>query len=122
MCDSAHCTKAFTGASLAPGAATASRQLTRLAGWMSPVAARSAWLSITRGAKAMKPAPRSGSTTMMRAMRSRASPSSSGSPSCSCSASSSGASTHTLPGSGAAATDSTAPSGAWRSCSRPRSG
>ena len=52
----------------------------RLAGCTRPVAARSASLSITRGAKLAKPAPRSGSMTMMRAMRSLASPSSSASP------------------------------------------
>ena len=54
----------------------------RLAGWTRPVAGRSAALSITRGARLAKPAPRSGSMTMMRAMLRLASPSSSGSPTC----------------------------------------
>ena len=94
----------------------------RLAGCTRPVAGRSASASITRGASVAKPAPRSGSMTMMRAIFSAVSPNSSGSPTFSCSASSRAASTHTVPGAGAAATFTLTAAGASCNCSLPRSG
>ena len=101
---SAQSTNSATLASRAASAATARRYEMRLAGCTRPVAARSASLSMTRGAKLEKPAPRSGSMTMMRAIFRLASPSSSGSPTARPSASSSAASTHAVPLAGAAAT------------------
>ena len=50
------------------------RQLTRLAGWTRPVEAKSAMFIITRGAKPIKPAPRSGSRVMVAPMRKLRSP------------------------------------------------
>jgi len=94
----------------------------RLAGCTRPVAGTSAWLSMARGAKLMKPAPRSGSTTMMRAMRSCASPSSSMSPIDNPSASSKGASTHTSPGAGIPRVTCPRASGESATCRLPRKG
>ena len=78
--------------------------------------------SITRGAKLMKPAPRSGSMVMMRSMRSEASPSSSASPSFRPSDSSTAASTHTVPGAGPPVAASSGPPAVVWVRNRPRSG
>ncbi len=82
-------------------AITASRHVTRLDGCTRPVAGRSAMLSMTRGASAAKPAPRSGSMAMRPAMRSVASPSSRPSPTFSDSAPASDGSIQTVPIAGA---------------------
>ena len=78
--------------------------------------------TITRGAKLMKPAPRSGSITMMRAMRSCESPSSSMSPIARLSDSSSGASTHTSPRAGMSRVGWSSAPGASATLRLPRSG
>ena len=104
ICACAHSTNWRTLGSSAravPRPATARRNVTRLVGCTSPVASRSASLSITRGENAAMPTPRSGSATMTAAIRRLASPKDNASPTLSCSALSTPGSTQTLPRGGA---------------------
>ncbi len=77
---------------------------------------------MTRGAKLMKPAPRSGSSVITRPMRRPASPSSSVSPTLSASASSSEASTQASPGAGTSRVGWPGVPAAVLTCRLPRSG
>ncbi|EWS52789.1 hypothetical protein X551_04424 [Methylibium sp. T29] len=79
-------------------------------------------LSSARGAKLMKPAPRSGSSVMTAAIVRLASPSSSGSPGFRFSESRMAASTHTLPGAGTPVARRSGAPGASAIFSWPRSG
>jgi len=96
--------------------------LRRLAGCTRPVAGKSALLIITRGAKLMKPAPRSGSTTMTRVMVNEESPSSSGWPICRFKDTSSAASTQAVPGAGISRVGASAAVGDSATRRLPRSG
>ena len=89
---------------------------------MSPVDSRSESASITRGAKLMKAAPRSGSTDITREILRRRSPRRSSSPTPTPRACSSCGSTHTVPGAGTSRVGSSAPPAARCTRRVPRKG